>query len=105
MLADRIMKILLLFIVLFNIVDLIFSTLTIYYGELEELNPVMEMYLNLGIIPFIIVKSVLVGGGCIILWRYREKLIAKIGAFIAFNYYLLLMIYIIYFCCVEGIIN
>ena len=67
MASNKLLKILLVSTLLFNVVDVIVSTYLIYYGEVDEANPVMEMYLGLGIIPFIIAKVVLVGGGCLIL--------------------------------------
>ena len=68
----------------------------IHYGEVDEANPVMAAYLNLGIVPFILAKLVLVGGGCVILWKHRERLFARAGIYFVFSYYLALMIYFIY---------
>ena len=94
--SNRLLKTLLAFTLLFNIIDIVVSTHLIYYGDVDEANPVMEMYLGLGIIPFIIAKVVLVGGGCLILWRRREKLLARIGIYVVFSYYLSLMGYFVY---------
>lgn len=94
--TNRVMKALLFFIITFNIIDLVFSTLMFQCSSLEEANPVLAGYLRLGIIPFIIVKSTLVGGGCIILWKFREQKLAKIGAMIAFGYYLAFMFYLFF---------
>ena len=96
MISNKLLKILLVSTLLFNVVDVIVSTYLIYYGEVDEANPVMEMYLGLGIIPFIIAKVVLVGGGCLILWRNREKFLARVGTYVVFSYYLSLMGYFIY---------
>ena len=96
MTSNKLLKILLVSTLLFNVVDVIVSTYLIYYGEVDEANPVMEMYLGLGIIPFIIAKVVLVGGGCLILWRNREKFLARVGTYVVFSYYLSLMGYFIY---------
>ena len=94
--TNRVMKALLLFIIIFNVIDLTTSALMFQNSSLEEANPVMAAYLDFGIIPFIMVKTILVGGGCIILWRFRERTLAKVGAFIAFNYYLALMFYLFF---------
>ena len=96
MASNKLLKTLLVSTLLFNFVDVIVSTYLIYYGEVDEANPVMEMYLGLGIIPFILAKVVLVGGGCLILWRNREKFLARVGTYVVFSYYLSLMGYFIY---------
>ena len=96
MTSNKFLKYLLVSTLLFNVVDVIVSTYLIYYGEVDEANPVMEMYLGLGIIPFILAKVVLVGGGCVILWRHREKFLARAGTYVVFSYYLSLMGYFVY---------
>ena len=96
MTSNKFLKYLLVSTLLFNVVDIIVSTYLIYYGAVDEANPVMEMYLGLGIIPFILAKVVLVGGGCVILWRHREKFLARAGTYVVFSYYLSLMGYFIY---------
>ena len=96
MASNKLLKTLLVSTLLFNFVDVIVSTYLIYYGEVDEANPVMEMYLGLGIIPFILAKVVLVGGGCLILWRNREKFLARVGTYVVFSYYLSLMGYFVY---------
>ena len=83
---------LLILTILFNIIDLVI----IYYGSVEEGNPVMATYLDLGLIPFVLAKLVLVGGGCVLLWRYRRRFVARLGIYIVFIYYLALMIYFLY---------
>ena len=94
--SNKLLKLLLVLTVVFNIIDIIVSICVIHYGTAEEANPVMEMYLGLGIIPFILAKVVLVGGGCVILWRHREKFLATAGTYLVFSYYLSLMGYFIY---------
>ena len=76
--------------------DIVISVHMIYYGSIEEANPVMEAYLDLGIVPFITAKVVMVGGGCIILWRYRKRFLARAGIYLVFSYYLALMGYFVY---------
>ena len=72
------------------------SISAIHYGTAEEANPIMAVYLELGIIPFLFAKFILVGGGCIILWSRRKWLAARLGIYISFCYYLALMIYFLY---------
>ncbi len=90
------LKTLLILIIIFNIVDIIVSISTIHYGSAEEANPIMAVYLELGIIPFLFAKLILVGGGCIILWSRRQWLAARLGIYIVFSFYLALMIYFLY---------
>ena len=97
MFSVSIVKFLLFFVLIFNVIDAAVSTSIIYYGNFEEANPVMETFLGFGIMPFILAKSILVGGGCTILWRYRDKLVAQWGAYIAFVFYLALMYYFYFF--------
>lgn len=87
---------LLILTILFNIIDLVVSVMIIYYGSVEEGNPVMATYLDLGLIPFVLAKLILAGGGCVILWRYRKRFVARLGIYIVFIYYLALMIYFLY---------
>ena len=96
MTSNKFLKYLLVSTLLFNVVDVIVSTYLIYYGAVDEANPVMELYLGLGIMPFILAKVVLVGGGCVILWRNREKFLARAGIYVVFSYYLSLMGYFVY---------
>ncbi len=93
---QSLLKTLLILTIIFNIVDIVVTTSVIYYGSVEEANPVMAAYLNLGIIPFLFAKSILVGGGCVILWNQREKFLARLGIYIVFSFYLALMIYFLY---------
>ena len=65
-------------------------------GNIEEANPVMKAYLNLGIVPFILAKIILVGGGCLILWRHKKQKLAKVGIYLVFSYYFSLMGYFLY---------
>ena len=90
------LKTLLLLTIIFNIVDIIVSISVIYYGSVEEANPVMATYLDLGIVSFLLAKLILVGGGCIILWKRREEFLARLGIYIVFSFYLALMIYFLY---------
>ena len=93
---QSLLKTLLILTIIFNIANIIVSISTIHYGTAEEANPIMAVYLELGIIPFLFAKLILVGGGCIILWSRRQWLAARLGIYISFCYYLALMIYFLY---------
>ncbi len=90
------LKTLLILIIIFNVIDTIVSISTIHYGSAEEINPIMAVYLEQGLLPFLLAKLTLVGGGCIILWRRKQLLAARLGIYISFSYYLALMIYFLY---------
>jgi len=92
----KLLKTLLILTLLFNLIDIIVSINIIHYGEIEEGNPVMEKYLNLGIVPFVLAKLILVGGGCIILWKHRANIVARFGIYLVFSYYFFLMVYFYY---------
>ena len=92
----KLLKTLLILTLLFNLIDIIVSINIIHYGEIEEGNPVMKQFLNLGIVPFVSAKIILVGGGCIILWRHRDRLTARFGIYLVFSYYFFLMVYFYY---------
>tara|TARA_B100000513_G_C11783116_1_gene145561 strand:+ start:66 stop:380 length:315 start_codon:yes stop_codon:yes gene_type:complete len=92
----KLLKTLLISTLLFNLIDIIVSINIIHYGEIEEGNPVMKQFLNLGVIPFILAKVILVGGGCTILWCHRDRILARAGIYIVFSYYLFLMVYFYY---------
>lgn len=92
----KVLKTLLILTLLFNIIDIMVSINSIYYGEVEEANPVMKVYLDSGIVPFILAKLILVGGGCAILWMRRDRILAKVGIYLVFSYYLFLMVYFYY---------
>ena len=92
----KLRKTLLILTLLFNLIDIIVSITTIHYGNIEEANPVMKAYLNLGIVPFILAKIILVGGGCLILWRHKKQKLAKVGIYLVFSYYFSLMGYFLY---------
>ena len=92
----KLLKTLLILTLIFNLIDIIVSITAIHYGSAEEVNPVMKIYLDLGILPFILAKVILVGGGFVILWRHRERKLARIGIYLAFSYYLFLMGYFLH---------
>ena len=96
MVSNKRLKILLAFTVLFNVIDAVVSINIIHYGTVEEANPIMEMFLNLGIVPFIMAKATLAGGGCIVLWKCRKRFLARVGIYIIFSLYLSLMGYFVY---------
>ena len=63
---------------------------TIFWLELElarEANPLMAWLLDYHPVWFVIGKLTLVGSGCLVLWRYRRRRLARAGAYLAFALY------------------
>ena len=98
MLSDNIVKICIYFIMLFNIVDIAVSVRVIKYGNFKENNPFMKLFLEMdGIMPFVFVKTFLICAGCYFLYKYRDRIIAQIGAYICFCFYWALIVQFYYF--------
>ncbi len=85
----------------FNIIDIFVSIRIIKFGLYEENNPIMKYLLDIGIMPFIIFKISLISIGIYILWSYRNKLLAQIGAYISFSFYWALICMFYYFLVIK----
>ena len=57
----------------------------------EELNPIMLYTLELSPLAFFGSKIILTGLGCLLLWRLRERLFARLGGAILVGTYLGIM--------------
>ncbi len=91
-------KKLLIFTLIFNVIDIVISIRHIRYGLLKESNPFMETLLSMNsLVPFILGKSLLICFGCYILLKYSEYLIAQLGAYLAFCCYFALVLHFYYF--------
>lgn len=85
--------VLIAYIICFNLID-ICVTLWLVYNQLAiEANPLMAQALEYGYSFFVFVKLILVFGGCYILKKNKDKLIAKYSILTAFMVYLILMLY------------
>lgn len=74
-----------------NVLD---AVLTIYWvrnGIAEEGNQLMASLLEIGNIPFLLVKIAVGTIAAIVLWRFRNFRLAKIGLPFALSLYILLM--------------
>jgi hypothetical protein len=89
------MKFLLLLVLLLNIADAIFTSLVVGNATAVEANPLMGALLEYGIAPFVIVKLLITLLSLGVLWKYRKKRIARIGAAICVFIYIILMCYVI----------
>ena len=82
----------------FNVVDIVVTIKFIKYGQWGENNPFMKMFLDMGgVMPFILVKSLLICGGLYVIYKKRDKVIAQLGAYLCFCFYWALIIHFYYF--------
>tara|TARA_R110002020_G_scaffold391754_1_gene602158 strand:- start:381 stop:692 length:312 start_codon:yes stop_codon:yes gene_type:complete len=86
-------KLLLFFVIVFNLIDAIATATLLHYKRVEEANPLMSQALESGFAFFFFVKFFFVGTGCWILWKYRDNKLAKYGILLCFSIYLVLMLY------------
>ena len=76
-----------------NALDAAFTLCAIEMGDATEANPFMAVLLTRGPLQFVIVKHVLVSLGLILLWRLRERPLARGGAWAVTTIYPLLVGY------------
>lgn len=82
----------LVLIILFvlNLIDGIFTYISVSSGIAIEINPIMNWCLNKGIYIFFLVKAVLISGCILVLYLHKEKLVSIIGSyFLCFIYFLI----------------
>jgi len=101
MFSKRIFKFLLNCTLIFNVIDIIVTIRYIRFGAFEENNPLMKYMLDIGIIPFILLKTMLVAMCCFFLYRYKEKIISQIGIYICFCFYWALIVSFYYFIALK----
>ena len=83
---------------LFNLIDIVVSVRAIKYGAYKENNPLMKIFMDMeGVMPFILSKTILVCAGCYFLFKYKDYLIAQIGAYVCFSFYWALIVHFYYF--------
>jgi len=94
-------KFLIILIALMSFVDMCLTAFWLRTNVAVEANPVMRYYWNFGIVPFIVVKSLMVFGGCYLIWRYLDRWTSKIYVLIAFVVYVWVMV--IHFSYILGV--
>ena len=67
-------------VLLLNLFDLVATVFFVTAGYAEEANPVMATFLELGAPGFALAKLGLVSAGVWVLWRHRERLLARLGS-------------------------
>lgn len=85
----------LLFIIALSTVDGVMTIAWVQNGHAFERNPYMAELIagKSNMIPFMLVKTILVVGGCAVLWKRRENKLAVVGTFVIFLIFSLLFIY------------
>ena len=83
-------------VLLMNLIDATLTIMVVGAGIAVESNPLLAGLLEAGPVYFIMLKAVLVGGGCFLLWRYRQNELAQIGAYITFVTYWSLVLWFWY---------
>jgi len=98
MISEKITKTLVWSTMVFNIVDIFITVRFIKFGKHDESNPFMRLFLDMdGVMPFIFAKCFLICAGCYFLYKYRDKLISQIGAYMCFCFYWALICQFYYF--------
>ena len=90
------MRILLLLVLLLNILDAAFTSVVVGNALAVEVNPLMGALLDYGIAPFVFVKLLVIVLSLSVLWKYRKKRIARIGAALCVFTYAILICFVIY---------
>lgn len=76
-----------------NLVDLIATLIFVKLGYAEEANPLMAGLLELGAPVFAAGKLAIVSAGVYVLWRYRDRVLARVGSVVVSVAYGLLTVY------------
>ena len=85
--------ILIAYIIVFNLIDICVTLWLINNQLAVEVNPLMLEALEYGYVFFVLIKLILVLGGCYILRKNKDKAIAKYSILTAFVVYFILMLY------------
>jgi hypothetical protein len=90
--ASRI-KFVLALIVIFNLLDAIFTLLAVASGWATEENPLMDLLLAYSPVQFMVIKLTLVSLGIMLLWRLRDRRVALVSGLGALGVYGLIVSY------------
>ena len=91
--SDRIAIISIILLLLLNIVDATVTIIVIDAGIAREANPIMEYFLNIGYVPFLLVKFSAVFFASYVFWKYRDRVGAVIGISLSLLLYISLSLY------------
>ena len=91
--SDRFAIISIILLLLLNIVDATVTIIVIDAGIAKEANPIMDYFLNLGFLPFLMVKLSVVSFASYVFWKYRQRKGAVIGIILSLILYISLSLY------------
>jgi len=100
MVDEKVTKTFILYILLFNAVDAFLTTkYIIELMILNENNPLMLhlIRLDMGVLPFIVPKTLLVCLGCYLLWRRYDHILAQVGSYLCFIVYFTIVVHFYFF--------
>jgi hypothetical protein len=84
-------------ILVFNLLDGVFTLVWVEYFQARELNVMMSDLVHSSALLFMMAKLTLVSLGTLFLWRLRSNPLAVISLFVAFfSYYLVLLVHLEY---------
>jgi hypothetical protein len=87
------MKFALFLVLILNIFDAVLTSFVVSNAIAVEMNPLMGAVLELGIVPFIIIKLGIIVLSLMVLWKCRHVKLARIGTNICLFVYLMLACY------------
>jgi hypothetical protein len=92
--AARLVEVFIVATLVLNVIDATGTVLVLEKGLALEANPILQAaYEWGGIVALVAVKSILVASGSFILWRYRGRLAARLGAYVCFVTYWALVLW------------
>jgi hypothetical protein len=91
--SDRVALISIVSLFLLNIIDAITTIALINLGLAIEINPIMNYFLNLGYIPFLVVKMSAILLSCYIFWKFKGERLTVIGITMSLLVYFSLVTY------------
>ena len=68
----------LILLIILNIIDTIATLYWISEGVASEANPIMQNWIQINVLGFVVIKLVLVFGCALCLWKFRRRLLAHI---------------------------
>jgi hypothetical protein len=80
-------------LLLSNLLDAALTLCAVEFGDAVEANPLMAALLAHGPLVFVVVKHLLVSLGLVLLWRFRERPLARAGAWLVLPIYPALVMY------------
>ena len=87
------LKFIIFFIVVLNLLDALLTIVSVFTGNAVEANPLMAYLITYDPLLFMICKQLLVSLGAIILWRFRQNMLAIFSIFLVFLIYYVNLIY------------